>query len=110
MPKGGTSFSNLNRNPDAPRTEGVAAAWAVVGSRSSAGRTVSVCSDSRLPSRRLLRATVVMRCVASCADQGEGHSPRLKRLRAVAVLTSASKFNIEPNGGIFDVSPENDPM
>ncbi len=23
-------------------------------------------------------------------------------------LTSASKFNIEPNGGIFDVSPEND--
>ncbi len=24
------------------------------------------------------------------------------------VLTSASKFNIEPNGEIFDVSPEND--
>ncbi len=23
-------------------------------------------------------------------------------------LTSASKFNTEPNGGIFDVSPEND--
>ncbi len=23
-------------------------------------------------------------------------------------LTSASKFNIEPNGGIFDVSPKND--
>ncbi len=23
-------------------------------------------------------------------------------------LTSASKFNIEPNGGIFDVRPEND--
>ncbi len=29
-------------------------------------------------------------------------------IRAVMVLTSASKLNIEPNGGIFDVSSEND--
>ncbi len=27
---------------------------------------------------------------------------------AVVFLTSASKFNIEPNGVIFDVSPEHD--
>ena len=27
--------------------------------------------------------------------------------RSVVFLTSASKFHIEPNGGIFDFSPEN---
>ncbi len=42
----------------------------------------------------------------------EVHTGCVKRFshwrRVVILLTSASKFNIEPNGGIFDVTQEND--